>query len=86
LITILIIFDISDKLANFSYLLKDNFLDSSTIIYIYNNSTRFINLKLSKQLLFTGTNIADTQGFRDINIIISTLDGKKYYIYPRILY
>jgi hypothetical protein len=57
---ILIIFVISDQLANISYLLRDSFvLDSSATIYIYNNSIRFINLELLNQLLFAGTNIAD---------------------------
>jgi hypothetical protein len=80
LITILIVFAISDQLANVSYLLRDSFvLDSGATIYIYNDSTRFINLKPSNQLLFAGTNIADIQGFGDINIIISTLNGKKRY-------
>jgi hypothetical protein len=80
LITILTTFVISDQLANVSYLLKDSFvLDSSATIYIYNDSTRFTNLEPSNQLLFAGTNIADIQGFGDINIMILTLDGKKRY-------
>jgi hypothetical protein len=77
---ILIVFVISDQLANVSYLLRDSFvLDSSATIYIYNDSTRFINLEPLNQLLFAGTNITNIQGFRDINIIILTLDRKKYY-------
>jgi hypothetical protein len=77
---ILIAFVISDQLANVSYLLRDSFvLDSGAIIYIYNNSTRFINLELSNQLLFTRTNIVNIQGFGDINIIILTLNRKKHY-------
>jgi hypothetical protein len=73
-------FVISDQLANVSYLLRDSFvLDSSTTIYIYNNSTRFINLEPSNQLLFARIDVADIQGFGDINIIVLTLEGKKYY-------
>jgi hypothetical protein len=80
LTTISTVFVISDQLANVSYLLRDSFvLDSSAIIHIYNNSTRFINLEPSNQLLFAGINIADIQGFGDINIIVSTLNGKEYY-------
>jgi hypothetical protein len=80
LTTILTTFVISDQLANVSYLLRDSFvLDSSATIYIYNDSTRFINLEPSNQSLFAGTNIADIQGFGDVNIIVSTLDGKKRY-------
>jgi hypothetical protein len=80
LIIILIIFAISDQLANVSYLLRDSFvLDSGATIYIYNDSTRFINLEPSNQLLFVRTNITNIQGFGDINIIILTLDRKKYY-------
>jgi hypothetical protein len=80
LTTISIVFVISDQLVNVSYLLRDSFvLDFGVIIHIYNDSTRFINLELSNQLLFAGTNIADIQGFGNINIIISTLDRKKCY-------
>jgi hypothetical protein len=57
---IVIIFVISDKLANVSYLLRDSFvLDSGATIYIYNDSARFLKLELSNQLLFARTNIAD---------------------------
>jgi hypothetical protein len=77
---IVIIFVISDKLANVSYLLRDSFvLDSGATIYIYNDSIRFINLEPSNQLLFAGTDVADIQGFGDVNIIVLTLDRKKYY-------
>jgi hypothetical protein len=79
---ILIAFVISDQLANVSYLLRDSFvLDSGAIIYIYiyNDSTRFINLEPSNRLLFAGTDVVNIQGFGDINIIISTLDKKKRY-------
>jgi hypothetical protein len=88
LTTILTAFVISDQLANVSYLLRDSFvLDSSAIIYIYNDSTRFINLEPSNQLLFAGTDVADIQGFGDVNIIISTLDGKKcYFLLKNIAY
>jgi hypothetical protein len=88
LTTILTAFAISDQLANVSYLLRDSFvLDSSATIYIYNNSIRFINLEPSNQLLFAGTDIADIQGFGDVNIIISTLDGKKrYFLLKDIIY
>jgi hypothetical protein len=73
-------FAISDQLANVSYLLRDSFvLDSGATTHVYNDSTRFINLEPSNQLLFAGTDIADIQGFGDINIIVSTLDGKKRY-------
>jgi hypothetical protein len=76
----LIAFVISNQLVNVSYLLRDSFvLDSSAIIYIYNNSTRFINLEPSNQLLFAGTDIANIQGFGDINIIVLALNRKKYY-------
>jgi hypothetical protein len=85
---ILIVFVISDQLANVSYLLRDSFvLDSSATIYIYNDSIRFINLEPSNQLLFAGTNIADIQGFGDINIIVSTFDRKKrYFLLKDIMY
>jgi hypothetical protein len=81
-------FTISDQLVNVSYSLRDSFvLDSSATIYIYNDSTRFINLKPSNQLLFAGTNIVDIQGFGDVNIIISTLNGKKcYFLLKDIIY
>jgi hypothetical protein len=80
LITISIIFAISDQLANVSYLLRDSFvLDSGATTYVYNDSTRFINLEPSNQLLFAGIDIADIQGFGDVNIIVLTLDGKKHY-------
>jgi hypothetical protein len=80
LITISITFAISNQLANVSYLLRDNFvLDSGVTIHIYNDSTRFINLEPSNQLLFAGINVIDIQGFGDINIITSTLNRKKYY-------
>jgi hypothetical protein len=88
LITISTTFAISNQLENISYLLRDSFiLDSGAIIYIYNNSIRFINLEPSNQLLFVRTNIADIQDFGDINIIILTLDGKKcYFLLKKILY
>jgi hypothetical protein len=57
---ILIAFAFSDQLANVSYLLRNSFvLDSGIIIYICNDSARFINLELSNQLLFARIDIAD---------------------------
>ena len=71
-------FAISDQLANVSYPLRDSFvLDSGATTHVCNDSTRFINLEPSNQSLFAGTNVADIQGFGDVNIVASTLDGKK---------
>jgi hypothetical protein len=71
-------FAISDQLANVSYPLRDSFvLDSGATTHVCNDSTRFINLEPSNQSLFAGTDVADIQGFGDVNIVASTLDGKK---------
>jgi hypothetical protein len=80
LTTTSIVFVISDQLANVSYLLRDSFvLDSGATTHVCNDSTRFINLEPSNQLLFAGIDVADIQGFGDVNIIVLTLDGKKCY-------
>jgi hypothetical protein len=80
LTTTLTAFVISDQLANVSYLLRDSFvLDSGATTHVCNDSTRFINLEPSNQSLFAGIDVANIQGFGDVNIIASTLDRKKRY-------